>query len=423
MVLSASAHRRRGLSYLEVLIAAGIGLTGILGAVALFPLAAANMRKGVVADCAAYIGPSAEQQASVTGALNPNRWLMNDRAFGGTTGLWGFNGTTAITASSAMGYPTNAAGLNTATGLWGAGVGYWASYCIDPRFCAEMSPIAAPAGDVPYTFPYTASQNASDVRMVRVTLPNSPSSTLAASAGQARLLFKVSDDLIFDRPKDALGQLPASQGYLIDNTNTNQRRDYMAEFEYLLTLTPRMVGIPVFQDVNTGALLNSQSNPEPVPFERPTQYSLSVVVMHQRQPLLNTIVPGTANDTEAERVLDVVSPGGFLGNGIGGGDVLVQSRAGRPATDTVVHEGDWVMLSGMLYVTDSNGPKIAGPIFRWYRVTSLQGEAFPQGGVYQRYLTLDGPDWPVSNVPNGTQMTIVSGVVGVYEAKAPVLVP
>ena len=50
-------RQRRGLSYLEVLIAAGIALTGILGAIAMFPVAILNMQKGQVVDVMASVGP------------------------------------------------------------------------------------------------------------------------------------------------------------------------------------------------------------------------------------------------------------------------------------------------------------------------------------------------------------------------------
>jgi hypothetical protein len=54
-----------------------------------------------------------------------------------------------------------------------------------------------------------------------------------------------------------------------------------------------------------------------------------------------------------------------------------------------------------------------GPLFHWYRVASVNGESYAGGSGSLRDLTLDGPDWPVALIPK-TQLTIVSGVVGVF---------
>ena len=55
-----------------------------------------------------------------------------------------------------------------------------------------------------------------------------------------------------------------------------------------------------------------------------------------------------------------------------------------------------------------------GPLFQWYRVASVNGDSYPPGVLNLRDLTLDGPDWPVDLMAKGTQLTIVSGVVGVF---------
>src|SRR5213076_568853 len=67
-------RHRRGLSYLEVLIAAGIALTGILGAVALFPVAILNLQKGLIVDVAAAVGPSSLETAPALGVTTTSNW-------------------------------------------------------------------------------------------------------------------------------------------------------------------------------------------------------------------------------------------------------------------------------------------------------------------------------------------------------------
>src|SRR5688572_22487804 len=86
--MAARNTQRRGLSYMEVLIAAGIGLTGILGAVAMFPVAILNMQKGVVVDMMAAAGPSSLDQGKTLRVNDSRNWLMNDAFVGAPTGYW-----------------------------------------------------------------------------------------------------------------------------------------------------------------------------------------------------------------------------------------------------------------------------------------------------------------------------------------------
>ncbi len=74
------------------------------------------------------------------------------------------------------------------------------------------------------------------------------------------------------------------------------------------------------------------------------------------------------------------------------------------------------MLGGNMY-SIPNPPaaprKFLGTLFHWYRVVAVNGDPYGPGQQL-RDLTLDGPDWPANLMANGTQMTIVSGVVGVF---------
>ena len=183
---------RRGVSYLEVLIAAGIALTGIMGAVALLPVAILNMQKGVVVDTMACIGPSALSTAPSLGVNQRSNWLVYNMA--------SKNWDLSVDAPGAFpgGMPN--------TPLPASDTGRWASYCFDPRFAAEGAPASIIAGAFdPRFFPYKPKvAPLADVRMLRTTLRREPYSAnyTPLAVAPARLLFKVSDDLIFNKTKE-----------------------------------------------------------------------------------------------------------------------------------------------------------------------------------------------------------------------------
>jgi hypothetical protein len=154
-------------------------------------------------------------------------------------------------------------------------------------------------------------------------------------------------------------------------------------------------------------------------------YVLSVLVFNRRDRSypLDTALYLDGNATlgpqiNPERLVDVNC---FPGGGIGGGEVLLQARAGRGtgnvAGDLDVRANDWIMLSG----ATGSGATAVGPVFLWYRVVDADADISTNGssGYLQRYVTLQGPDWPLPNLaldsPSVTQATIATGVVAVYE--------
>lgn len=392
--------RRRGLSYLEVLIAAAIATAGLFGAIAILPVSLMNMQRGITSDVVSAVGPSALEQAQAMGLNKPRLW------FDPGTSL-----PIESTASNAQ-YSTRQeiGGRN-----WLNGVGHYESFCIDPRYCAELSTYDTTIHD-PYKFPYVmqvTGPNVYDVRMRRVTVANmeydpdpmTPPNFGPITTNQARLLFKCNDDVIFTRPDDATA--PAFLPPLMGKSSTPVRRDYMGDYEWIATLTPQVV-------------LQAGSS-----FQMTGNYNLSVVVFHQRNPRLDAILDtaGTSN-TEDERLVDVE----FLSNGINGGDVTIQTRAGRPVTDLDIQTGQWVMLSAMNFAQPGvpNPPTASytatGPIFQWYKVVGFS-EVYSGN---RRDVTLEGQDWPVqpgnnttpipslSSSPTPTRMTICSNIVGVF---------
>lgn len=414
---------RRGVSYLEVLIAAGIALTGIMGAVALLPVAIVNMQKGVVVDTMACIGPSALDTAPSLGVNQRSNWLVYS--------LPSRNWDLSVDAPGA--FPNGETGKI----LPFSDTGPWASYCFDPRFAAESAsvvpPLTAIAGTFdPRYFPYKPKTNANDARMLRTTLRREPNSNFYTplAIAPARLLFKVSDDLIFNKTEDNLGPKPALQDYILGTAGaTPQRRNYMADYEYMITMTPSLRGVPV--DASGMSFSRAVPGPvaEQVPLERPTEYTMSAVVFHKRQVAFDAYLAPDVKEPEAERVVDVF----FYGSGYKGGDIAIRGRmptSSAMPNELEVHEGDWVMLSGNMYSLDAQR-KFLGPRFAWYRVAAVGMDTYepsPATGFYYRDLTLDGPDWPASTttppaLPNNliamdeTQMTIVSGVVGVFSTR------
>lgn len=400
-------NMRRGLSYLEVLIAAGIALTGLLGVIAIFPVAVLNMQKGVVVDVMASAGPAALANIGAYGINDPKQWIFSN---GGTP-----TSVETLSTDPALNYSYRA---DVQGRRWHNNIGTLESFCFDPRLIAELT--STPAGFVPGTFPYVPIAVATDVRMRRLTLArdqSQPFNKMPLTIQQSRLLFKVQDDLIFNRPEDNMGQLPAQQTYLRNNADLGQRRDYLADYEYVLTAVPSRH--------LSGTIVGNGF------------YDMTAVFFHDRQARLETILTTVADEPEAERLVDVVE---MPGNGYAGGEVLIQTRTNRPESDLELHEGDYVMLQAMTYsppgvdylTVGSYAP--TGSLFRWYRVTQV-GQSFAAGAAFQRYVTLDnGTDWPVQPPVAGvaynitpipsqaavnagavtTRMTIVSGVVGVF---------
>ncbi len=362
--------RRRGLSYLEVLIASGIALTGILGLLAIYPVAIMNLRKGQTVDVAAAIGPSAINSVSALHVDDPTWWIAS----------------TPIQPTDCL--------------------------CIDPRFVASVASWDATQSD-PTLFPSVAMSSPLDARMRRVTLwsgaPGNPKP--AMSSQHARLLFKSQDDLLFERatqpntmkslthyttwphpppaerPQPVDRESPAVQFYA-DNGKL-QRRDYFADFEAIYTLVPQT-------DFSSGT------------FASTGYYDLSAVIFRERAPDLTKILTAGSdpNFVEDERVCDVM----FHTPGYNGGDVTATIRAGRPESDLNVAQTSWALVSGVETVTNNSfTPPVVGlrPVFQWYRVTAFS-EVY--GG--KRDLTLDGPDW-FPNTSN-LRITFVSGVVSVF---------
>src|SRR5687768_1759889 len=65
---------RRGITILEVLIAAGVLAIGMVGVMAMIPLIAMRLREGEIADRSAILSRNAVQEFQIRGWTEPRRW-------------------------------------------------------------------------------------------------------------------------------------------------------------------------------------------------------------------------------------------------------------------------------------------------------------------------------------------------------------
>ena len=402
---------RRGLSTLEVMVSIGIAMIGLLGALALMPVAGSLASRGLSADRMARVGTNAVEEFDIRGFRSPTFWVRR-----GPDGL----------------YPVNPLTDATLAGT---------SFCIDPRFYAintdhgsyppynvltapgaNLNPVLAPQVDAGY-FPYY--QPAGFPRMIRISLlrSNDVPLPLAWTAGtpamypinsvvsaqmsllQANDIFSGRDDLAFRRPDD--NTLPPQQVFSpianpLFGSNEVARREYNAQLSWLATVAPKATA----------------SNTD--------LYTLSIVVFHQRNagfPLPRAIdYTGTRPAVQTERLLNVT----FVRGDFSAKDLVLTTRPflnGYPdaaKAELDVQEGDWLMLS-------ASTPSGQG-LFRWCRVIDTDSEPLPvipltPGGPWKRGVVIDGPDWlseSYRNTSTGlplfpTQATLVTGVIGVFE--------
>ncbi len=353
---------RTGISLLEVVFSIGVVLIGLVGIAALLPLAGVQARKGLIADRAAQLGKCAVHDFYVRGMTQPRDW----RWYHPTQHRF-------VPFSPAPGQ----------------------SFCIDPLLIGVgAASDFAVRNKFPLNVMYdTVSGSNSMLWMPRCTLapslaagPNTWMSIL-----QAKQIFVSQDDLAFTLPKDR------TLGPVQNFGTTNDKRQIQAHYSWLATVVPK---------------LNREGMPT-------NEYTLSIVVFHKRVLDQNLV----REDAVGERVVSVAA----FYNGapaMGGGDMLLAARPGRPADDLELRQGQWVMLSGEK-ATNTTPPRLV-QIHRWYRVVATDEAPVQQtlngNNVWVREVTLVGPDWDYTHTryslpyrPVGTQVTIPRGVVAVYE--------
>jgi hypothetical protein len=436
---------RRGISILEVLFSIGVIAIGLLGVIAVLPVALRQVGQGQTADAASRVGANIMREfvstiyVGNTGAAgrpsmtNTTLWRRSaaNTTFFNTTrftnvnfsrgfdGRWGaantnddnFLGTDDF-LEGGFGDPPRSDGFPMDN----------VSYCIDPRFISrtDTTNTLVDLRDRS-VFPTAQLADPTLMRMMRVSLPGSETFGLGVPFGnslgcmgqlEADQFFVIDDDLAFDVPDEV--EEPPRQVYLwspgpdtfpggAGDDDLNGILDDASEFGW-----PGTDDIPMTREFD--GLYSWMATLVPksyTPGEKEVDFTLSVVVFQGRDL-----------DHESERVARI-TPANFLGVGIGGGDVVIESlpqatRSEAQADVDSLRPGHWVLLGATLGNGISGIPETT---FRWYRVVNV-GDAAEYVMANDRWeidATLAGPDWPVSSIIQDTQVVMISSIVAVYE--------
>lgn len=347
-----------GVSLLEVLFAILITSIGLMGAIAIFPAAMSQARRGAQADASAAAGSSLVHAFDAQGMRQASRWMA-------------YNGS----AYATVGSPDGTKG-----------------FCIDPRFVAYNS---NNTNANYFPFGQTGSQ------MFRVTLNNGGGG--AMNQLLANLNFQLEDDIAFDRFRDGIvardNTLQAASIFERGSSNNALKRQSNGHFSWMATLSPKLERLP------TGGALEDR-------------YILSIVVFHDRPGDLTQGSGRLANEWPL-KIVDSGAPNGdFYDDGIGGGSVRLTDQSSEAHEERVrrldVRPGQWIMLMGATNGTDAGGTTRTMPMCRWYRVVEADE---PDETNYTVDVTLAGADWEhrVTTTPRSADVVVCQGVMAVFE--------
>jgi hypothetical protein len=378
---------RRGVTLLEVLFAIGVAALGLLGAIAVFPVALSQARKGRTADMSAVGGESAIATFTVQGMHERSRWIAWDAANSQPVFV---PQTFQRSDSPFFGY----------------------SFCIDPMLFAHNAADDPANAGVWAHFPAVPQAAAPNTRMIRLTLHNGGPSMLATqmmSELMADKAFRIEDELMYERPSDET--LPAAQLFTGMKDATGNpvpgRRQEEGRLTWFATLVPKLNrDQPV--DANGIASLSDE-------------YVLSIVVCRDRASGESLHVNDPANPEHPWNEWTAkILPNDFHSGGVGGGEVTITTN--DTAVDatfnreeyTTLKSGQWVMLGRTI-----PGDVAAVQYHQWYRVADA-AETVANGNRWSQDVSLIGPDWPADvMLPVGANeecdVTIMPTVVHVYE--------
>ncbi len=390
-LLRKNRDRPRGVSLLEVLIAMFVITIGMLGVAALIPTGHFAVVESTKADRAAACGRAAVSEVKIRRMLDSNSWRWPD--------------------------PTPA--LNVLQG--------GDAFVIDPLFVASNQAILLPANWYRLTaFPYDQDYpplNWGVYYLHRVT-------GVGMSRAVAHRIFNWSDALIFDVDRnDPEARTRASLSWFDSDSGNTGAASYPVRPTDPPPLPPD-TAVPLLQahrDDYSWMLTVS-----PAPTEMNTagmadfrKFQVSVVVFFKRDLSYAPINPGSppsAEEMPPERLTNVTLTGG--------GDVAIHVPDGHMGFNDFsqyeaylnVRPNQWIMLMGLKL--DGRVPAHFGAppgcrrVAQWYRVVmvdDVEPGVINSNNVYQRRLTLAGPDWdPTSMLNNMTCAVLVDGVIGVY---------
>ena len=144
--------------------------------------------------------------------------------------------------------------------------------------------------------------------------------------------------------------------------------------------------------------------------------TVAVVVFYQRTPIVPAFnFSARAGKAPIERCVNV-EPISMSG------DFRLYWTAGEGDPDIPnIHAGDWIMFFGRLVVHEPGTPPPApqpGPkIVQWYQVLAVDdGPQYDStSGVWERAVTLAGPNWDSSGVLSAPFAVVLHRAVGVYQ--------
>jgi hypothetical protein len=447
----------RGASILEVLFAILVTSVGLLGAVAILPVASSQAKKGRMSDALTAAGRAAVSSFDTRGMRIPGRRSQNPYlpvapvVVTPAYAALAYDNWIAFEAelnqfppfNYALGLPPQTPGAPRNRGLarypWteflvyqetgGARGRNWFngidSFCIDPRLIAANYSIPEEVTNATVTlvssnwfaarFPaYGGSGTGnpppnpdipcmwriglSDQTRGLTPFPERPMRSVMADA-----IFMFGDDLVFLRDNDRSKPATLPFDPLTSGTGFGKRQSD-GHFSWMATLVPEWNGTALgFNDL----------------------YTLSLVMFYDR-PMIPNSPPASmgVNDPQfglAERIVFIDFT--QSGDGTGGGEFLLWTTdVGTVSGETILnlHPNDWICLAGKLqHTVVLPGPTpMLVPTFKWYRVSDCEPEATLNTATnpprWERFVTLIGQDWPAANLTNQCAI-IVEGVVGVYE--------
>jgi hypothetical protein len=433
-----TSFSRSGVTIIEVLFAILVTSVGLLGAIALFPVASAQARRARLNDMVGLAGRSAFHDFDARGMGRPDRWLAWDAqrpaALGGPAFVPALSVSNLKTAESFCIDPRMMAS-HTSSIL--------ASGVITGQFMGNQSASGNPPGGgyavqtFPYLEPYVDTNNSSifdstegyvDLNgngahdppeysatiftdpvsgksfdsslMRRITLwdggymPNGMKRTMTLP--MANSIFQIEDDVSYQRPENG-------------NNNSNRADASKQNASFLPTGTGNSWGRRLADGkISWFATIVPIFDVSGLPSD---EYTLSVVMLYDRPSRLDAL------DATMERVVN----GTLQSDGATGGEILLTSLSPNP-DQLKVRPNDWVMVSGTYDVSRTGaGPYVTR--FQWYRVAECdqEPEATASGG-FQMYATLVGQDWnmnfahpPTAIGTGNVRVTLVQGAFAVYE--------
>lgn len=274
----------RGVTLLEVLFSMLIAAIGLLGAIALLPVAIEQANKGRQADAQVIAGEAAVNDFKVRGYHNWNSWVW----WNGTGMTPGFANPVDIDS-------------------------YKKGVCFDPLLVSyHRSPTPPTLADKFNYFPALASSG--EAQMIRVGIFDEVEKAKSGKITPvpfevAETCMKCFDELLYDRPKDRSADpiQRYSSNYLRRETEP------LRDLSWFATLSPSTDGSD--------------------------EYILAIVVVQRRQ--LPLVAPNnTIAEENEERYLNVT----FNGLGESGGEVTL-TTASSDREFLNIRRGEWVMLS------------------------------------------------------------------------------